>query len=184
MGQTNSKRHDVIFAGVGGMGVLTIGEIMARAALDEYEHVVWFPFYGAAQRLGPSQCFVILSDNNIAAPYMRKSETIVALEQTQCKLFEDWVRPGGMMITESLGFSENLERTDVTLLKVPSIETAMRVGDKRASNFVLLGAYVGATQCVSPHLIEKQLEDKFGKAEKVFVPNRDAFRQGLALAAG
>ncbi|MDY7037882.1 MAG: 2-oxoacid:acceptor oxidoreductase family protein, partial [Thermodesulfobacteriota bacterium] len=133
------NRYEVLLAGLGGGGVLLAGEFLARAATSQYEHVLWYPYYGAQQRGGPSQCFVIFSEQKIASPYVSRPHAVVVLEQSQFKPFEEWVRPGGIMITESLELSAEAERKDIRVLKIPAIQKAIESGDKRASNIILLG---------------------------------------------
>ena len=78
-----NTRGEVIFSGIGGAGVLTVGEFVAEAATKEYEHVVWFPNYSAAVRGGPCECFVIYSNEEIASPVLSKVQTVVVLDPAQ-----------------------------------------------------------------------------------------------------
>jgi len=176
------ERFDVLLAGLGGGGVLLAGELLARAAIPQYEYVTWYPYYGAQQRGGPSQCFVILSDEAIASPYVSRPKAVIALEQSQFKPFEQWVASGGLMVTESLELTDETEREDIKLLKCAGLEIAMKLGDRRASNFCLLGAYVGMTHCVSPGSVKREIEKKFVD-QKASSLNMDAFNKGLELAS-
>ena len=176
------KRHEVLLAGVGGGGVLLAGEFLAKAATAQYKNVSWYPYYGAQQRGGPSQCFVIFSDREIASPYVSKPEAVVSLEQSQFKPFESWVQTGGAMITESLELKDEGTRSDIKIFKVPAIKTAVELGERRSSNFVLLGAYIGAIGSVSPGLIEKEIEQKFGDSKATEV-NKEAFQKGIKIGA-
>lgn len=176
------ERFDVLFVGLGGGGVLLAGELLARTATSQYEHVTWYPYYGAQQRGGPSQCFVIFSDREIASPYVSRPQAVIALEQSQFRPFEKWVIPGGLMVTESFELKDEPERDDIRLIKCSGIEIAMKLGDRRASNFCLLGAYVGMSHCVSPGLVEQEIEKKFGNS-KASSLNKNAFSKGLELAS-
>ena len=193
MEQKKHRRHEVLFAGLGGGGVLVSAEILARAAIPEYGHVVWFPYYGAQQRGGQSQCFVTFSEEEIASPYVARPEAVIALEQSVFKLVEGLVHPDGLLITESLGLTKEAERKDVKVLKIPAIQTAIEIGEKRAANFVLLGAYVGAMKCLPSEAVEAIIEERFGKEpgqtfgatarSKKASFNTEAFRRGLSFAA-
>lgn len=175
-------RGEVIFTGVGGGGVLLAGELLVRAASQQYEHVVWFPNYSTAVRGGPCECTVIFSDEEIAAPVLSKAQVVVVLEPTQLKTFEGRVRPGGTIIVESTGLQSKVARKDVTVIKVPALETARAMGNPLGSNLILLGAYTGAAKLVAPEFIEKELEARFGDRAEVLALNMEAYRHGLKMA--
>ncbi|MDY6911857.1 MAG: 2-oxoacid:acceptor oxidoreductase family protein [Chloroflexota bacterium] len=192
MEQKERRRHEVLFAGLGGGGVLVSAEILARATIGEYGNVVWFPYYGAQQRGGQSQCFVTFDTKEIASPYVARPEAVIALEQSVVKTVEDLVRPDGLLVTEIFGLTEKVGRKDIRVLEVPGIQVAMEIGEKRAANFVLLGAYLGALDCLPPEALEAMIEERFGKEpEQTFAVterskkaqfNIDAFRKGLEIA--
>ena len=58
----------IIIAGFGGQGILTMGQLIAQAALDEGRQVSWLPSYGPAMRGGTANCNVIVDDDEIASP--------------------------------------------------------------------------------------------------------------------
>lgn len=178
----DKRRGEVLFSGIGGGGVLLVGELAALAANTVYEHVVWFPNYSAAVRGGPCYCYVIYSDERIASPVLSRLQTVVVLDPAQLKTCEGRVRPGGTLIVESTGLQEKVEREDITVIEVPALENARSTGNPRGANFILLGAYVGATQLLSPELIEKELEARFSGSAEVLSSNMEAFRHGLKLA--
>ena len=173
------RRGEVIFSGIGGGGVLLIGECVARAASKAYEHVVWFPNYSAAVRGGSCECFVIYSDEAIASPVLSQVQTVVVLDPAQVKASEPRVRPGGTLIVESGGLSQEVERNDITLVRVPALEQARASGNARGSNFIILGRYIAATKLIEPALVEQDLEARFGNNREVLAANLGSFRMGL-----
>jgi 2-oxoglutarate ferredoxin oxidoreductase subunit gamma len=178
MGQ--NARHEVIMAGVGGKGVLLSGDILAESAMPQYRNIVWFPSYASAMRGGSCECTVVLSDESIASPILPVADTIVVLAPSELKTFEKRVKPGGTLIIESTGgLPQKVERKDIKVIEIPGVEKAVAVGDIRSANLVLLGAYIGATGAVSPELIEKELEKRFGKSKKGLEINKKAFREGI-----
>ena len=80
-------RHDVIMGGIGGRGVLMAGLLLARAAMGQYENVVWFPSYASAMRGGPCECTVILSSDRIASPLLTQTGTVVIIDASQLNTF-------------------------------------------------------------------------------------------------
>jgi len=94
--------EELLIAGVGGWGIVTIGDLLAKAALKKYRHVVWFPSYATVMRGGESECCVIFSDEKIPSPIIYRSGTVVVLGAWRIKAFEDRVRPGGLILAHNI----------------------------------------------------------------------------------
>ena len=172
-------KGEVIFGGVGGQGVLLIGEILSQAANMFYENVVFFPNYSAAVRGGTCECTVIFADEKIASPVLSKAQVVVILDPSQLKTFEERVRTGGTVIVESTGLCDKVGRRDITVIEVQALKVARAMGNPVVSNFILLGAYIKLTNLVSPQLVEKELETRFGDKVEALSLNIEAFHQGL-----
>lgn len=183
MGQETNKRADLIIAGLGGQGILMGGMILATAAMSQYRNSLWLPSYSSRVRGGPSECTVIFSDDDIDSPVLSKADIIILVDPPQFKLFEKRVRVGGYIIVESAGLNETLERDDIKMVTVPALNMAVAMGDRRASNMILLGVYIGITKSIYVHFVEEELEKKFGRKEKVLSLNLGAFKKGFEEAA-
>ena len=174
-------KHEVIMAGVGGMGIQMAGLLLARAAKQEYKYVSWCPLYTTAMRFGDCECTVILSNEKIASPLKEKIGELVVIESSQLPLFRERVHSDGLILVESTGLPDEMTDWNVKVLKVPGVEKAMEIGSKQASNLVLLGAYIAVTKAVSPELIEQELEVRFRGKESILQLNKNAFNEGLKL---
>ena len=177
----SSERFEVIFAGVGGMGALTAGQLLAEAAQAYYPCVTWYPNITTARRNAPADCIVIYSKEVIASPLIHRVGAAVIIESSQLRTFEDRVKPGGLVIVETAGLKDHVSRRDITVKKIPGLETALRLGNSRAANLLMLGAYIGSTNTLPPELIEEKLEDRFSKNKKVLEINLRAFHEGIRL---
>jgi len=175
------SRVEVIVAGIGGMGVLVAGRLLASAALQRYKHVSWVPSYAEARRGGLSECTVILSHEEIASPILDQVQTVMVLDGSQLKAFEPRVRSGGAMIIESAGLTDQPERKDFSLLPVSGLEIAISLGDSLINNMILLGVYIEVIKPISAELIEEELKRRYGGREAVLKQNKDAFKRGLEL---
>ncbi|MFH1625464.1 MAG: 2-oxoacid:acceptor oxidoreductase family protein [Pseudomonadota bacterium] len=182
MDKEASKRADLIIAGLGGQGILMGGMILATAAMSQYKNSVWLPSYSSRVRGGPSECTVIFSNDDIDSPVLSKADVVVLVDPPQLKLFEKRIHTGGYLIVEAAGLSETVEREDIEMVTVPALNMAVAMGDRRGSNLILIGVYVGITNSISPALIEGELEKKFSKKERVLTFNLNAFRKGLEEA--
>ncbi|MDY7032051.1 MAG: 2-oxoacid:acceptor oxidoreductase family protein [Thermodesulfobacteriota bacterium] len=176
-----SSKNDIIFAGLGGMGVLMAGHILSRAALSKYKHVSWLPSYGVEKRGGLCECIVIFSNEEIASPIIDKAQTVIVFDGSQVETFEHRIRPGGTMLVESSGIKDGKKGGDYKLIRVPGLEIATSIGAGQINNFVLLGAYVGLTGAIQPELVEDEMEKRFGTKKEVFANNREAFKRGIEL---
>jgi 2-oxoglutarate ferredoxin oxidoreductase subunit gamma len=161
MAGEDNKRAEVIIAGIGGQGILLTGLILAEAGLNEYLHIVWTPSYATRVRGGPCECTIILSQEEIYSPLLSRSSVAILASPFYLKPFENRVRPGGLIFIESSGLVDQVNRQDIEIKAVPAQEIALSLGNKLASNMVLLGAYVAVTNAISPASIEKKLAEKF-----------------------
>ena len=182
MAKEESSRVELMLAGLGGMGVLTAGQLLAWAALQKYKYVSWVPSYDTSRRGGLCECTVIFSNDEITSPLLDQAQTVVLFDGSQIKTLEHRVRAGGVMIVESAGLKDSQKREDVKLVPVSGLEVAMRMGDSQLNNLVLLGVYTGVVKAVSADLIEDELARRYVSKESVLKRNREAFREGLKLA--
>lgn len=159
------SRHEIVVAGVGGSGVVWTGTLLARAGSRRYPWVTRFPNFTTSMRGGPCECMVILSSEEISSPLVFQGDVMMVLDNSQLLPFRNRVRPGGLLITEAAGLPQEVEELPVRRVAVPAIELATSLGDTLVANLVMLGAYVEAAGTLSPELVEKELEARFGVAE-------------------
>lgn len=91
-------KEEIIIAGFGGQGVLSMGKILAYAGLMNDLEVTWMPAYGPEQRGGTANVTVILSDSAISSPVLDTYDTAVILNQQSLDKFEAKVKPGGTLL--------------------------------------------------------------------------------------
>ena len=86
-------KEEIIIAGFGGQGVLSMGKILAYSGLMEDKEVTWMPSYGPEQRGGTANVTVILSDERISSPVLNAFDVAVILNQPSLEKFESKVKP-------------------------------------------------------------------------------------------
>lgn len=86
---------EIICAGFGGQGVLVAGMIIIYAGMGEGKQVTWFPSYGAEMRGGTANCTVKISEEEIASPYVKQIDVLMAMNETSIDKFESKLRPNG-----------------------------------------------------------------------------------------
>lgn len=177
-----NTRHEIIIAGLGGMGVLSAGQVLSATAFQTYNHVSYAPTYGFAMRGGLCQCTVIFSNERIASPLLDQAQTVMLLDSSQFGALEPRVRPGGIIIADSAGLCAERERNDYKLYTLPAVEIAISMGTSLVRNFILLGYYIAVVKPVPSELIEAEITRRYKNNEKMLARNLEAFKRGLELA--
>ena len=108
-------KQEIIIAGFGGQGVLSMGKILAYSGLMEGKEVSWMPSYGPEQRGGTANVTVILSDERISSPVLNEYDIAIILNQPSMDKFENKVKPGGILIYDGYGIHTPAKRTDINV---------------------------------------------------------------------
>lgn len=151
------KRYiDVIMAGFGGQGVLLIGNLLAYAGMREKLNVTYIPVYGVEMRGGTANCTVVLSEEEIGSPIINAPKSLIIMNRPSLDKFQPKLADGGIqIINASLVDPELVEKGGrIRTVLVPANELADQVGNARAVNTVMLGAYVAATGMVKLETVE------------------------------
>lgn len=169
-------------AGFGGQGVMTLGKFLAQATCDATDkNVTFFPSYGAEQRGGTANCFVVISDEQIGAPLGDVMDDLIVMNGPSLKKFISTVKPGGRLFVNSSIVTDEIERTDITVVKAPVTEMALQMGNAKVLNVIMLGVYVGYTEVIEPEIVWQTIEHKLGKKPKLLPLNKQAFEKGLEI---
>ncbi|GFN24254.1 2-oxoacid:acceptor oxidoreductase family protein [Thermanaeromonas sp. C210] len=175
--------HEVIIAGFGGQGVMLIGELLAYAGMLEGKNVSWMPSYGPEMRGGTANCSVVVSDREVGSPVVAEPTGIIAMNGPSLDKFEGSVRPGGLIVVNLSLIPRKVKREDVKVLEVPANETAVELGDSRVANMVALGAFLGATRCVSKASVLEALRHMIPGHRQDLIPlNEKALNRGIEMA--
>ncbi len=178
-------QQEIIISGFGGQGTLFAGQLLAYAAMDSGYHVTWIPSYGPEMRGGKARCTVVVSDEAIGSPLVRRPGAAVVLNIPSMEAFEPAVKSSGVLIVNSSLVPQKSERTDLDVFYVPASDMATEMGNVRIANVICLGALVQATGVVSFEAIEQALDDHLPERHrKLLGLNKEALRKGAALAGG
>ena len=120
--------HELLIAGFGGQGVLSMGMTLAYAGMIEGKEVTWMPSYGPEMRGGTANCIVIVSDDPIDSPVVTTFDTVIALNQPSMDKFEHAVRPGGLLLYDATSIIIPPKRTDCTVLGIRASDEAVKAG--------------------------------------------------------
>jgi len=170
----------ILCAGFGGQGIMSMGQLIAYAGMEENNHVTWIPSYGPEMRGGTAYCSVVISKKEISCPTVtsQASAAIIMNLPSLCK-FESSVQVGGDILVNSSLIDREVERSDAHAYYIPAGEIAASCGDLRAANMVMLGAYIGLTETVQLKTIMRVFTKVFGRKPQDFLAmNKDALHLG------
>lgn len=173
--------EEIIIAGFGGQGVLSMGKILAYSGIMQDQEVSWMPSYGPEMRGGTANVTVIISDERISSPILTKYDTAIILNQQSMDKFEETVKPGGVLIYDPNGISKHPDRTDVTIFKIEGAKIAAEMGNPKIFNMVILGGFLKAKPIVKLENVIAGLKKSLPVRYHKLIPlNEDAITQGMS----
>lgn len=174
-------RKEIIIAGFGGQGVMSIGKNIAEAGVEEGLEMTWVPSYGPEMRGGTSNCSVILSDSRIGTPVIEHPTDIIVMNRPSLAKFEPDVIDGGTVFIDSSTIPDKVSRKDLKAYYIPCDDIAIELGNPKVSNMVMLGAYVGANDFLRTETVEAMIKVLFtGKKAELIELNKEALHRGIA----
>lgn len=138
---------EVLFAGLGGQGVLTSGLVISQIAVSKEMNATWIPQYGAAMRGGTANCTVKFGEGMVYNPAQEEPNILLAMNNPSFQKFVAMVAPGGTVIIDSsLVTCDTNVRDDVRVIAVPSSEMALEIGHARGANIIMAGVIAKVTE--------------------------------------
>lgn len=173
---------EIIIAGFGGQGVLSMGKILAYSGLMEDKEITWMPAYGPEQRGGTANVTVIISDDKISSPILNSYDVAIVLNQQSLDKFEPKVKPGGILIYDAYGINTPPTRTDIRLHRIEAMEATFEMGNNKAFNMVVLGAMLKVCPVVTIESVLEGLKKTLPERHHDLIPmNEAALRRGMQL---
>jgi 2-oxoglutarate ferredoxin oxidoreductase subunit gamma len=181
--QVETATTEVLMAGFGGQGMLLAGKVLAQASMSLDHEVSWLPSYGPEMRGGTANVIVRISGQPIGSPLVESPQALVAMNLPSLDKFAPKVRPGGVIVVNASLIDKDPGRKDCRVIRIPSRELAIEAGSEKSANFVMLGAYIGATGVLPVEVVERAVEHEFSGGKARFAAmNVAAFRAGVQRA--
>jgi 2-oxoglutarate ferredoxin oxidoreductase subunit gamma len=172
--------EEIIIAGFGGQGVLSMGKILAYSGIMQDQEVSWMPAYGPEMRGGTANVTVIISDERISSPILQVFDTAIILNQQSMDKFEPAVKPGGVLLYDPNGISHHPTRKDINIYRVEGARLAAEMGNTKIFNMVVLGAYLKIRPIVKLENVMKGLKKSLPERYHKLLPlNEDAINTGM-----
>lgn len=174
-----NMKKEIIIAGFGGQGVLSMGKILAYSGLMEDKQVTWMPSYGPEQRGGTANVTVIVSDERISSPILSRFDIAVVLNQPSLERFEERVKPGGILIYDGYGILNPPTRKDITIYRIDAMDKAAEMKNGKVFNMIVLGGLLKVAPVVSDQGVEKALYKTLPERHHSLIPlNMQALKEG------
>ena len=172
--------NKLFFAGSGGQGVLTMGQMVTYAAMYADMNATWLPSYGPEMRGGTANCSVVISDEPIGSPMVDNCDVLIAMNLPSLDKFEHTVKPGGLIVVNSSIIDRKVQRDDVRVVYCDAAHIAENVKNPKGANVAILGAMMGADEnSVSVDKMVEAIKIELGERKMKFLEGNKA-----ALAAG
>ena len=175
------KQYEVLFAGFGGQGIMTAGQLLAYAGIEEGKQVAWIPSYGPEMRGGTAYCMVVISDQRIGSPIISNPTGICVFNRPSFDKFTSRVKKGGLVIVNSTLIDVTTDRTDVNEILVPANDIATKIGNVKTANVIILGTFIGATGVVGFDTVKAIIKKKLGQKKSALPLNMKALEKGYDL---
>ena len=189
-------KQDIILAGVGGQGILSIATVIGSAALEQGLHLKQAEVHGMSQRGGDVQSNLRLSSDPIHSDLIPRgaADLIVSLEPMEALRYVPYLAPQGWIITNTVPFVNipdypPMDSVMAELNKLPHViavdvdAIAKEAGSPRSANMVLLGGIAALLDILDPEHLREGIRRIFGrKGEEIVAANIKAFDAGYAVA--
>lgn len=163
------SRYEVRIGGFGGQGVVTMAVVTGEtASLYDKKFVVQTQSYGPEARGGASKSEIVISDEEIDFPKVQTPDVFVVLSRAAYLAYIDGLKDDGILIIdEDLVNVESDIPDTVKVYRIPATRIAVKeVGNKQATNVVMLGAFAVITKILSIEGLKSQIEEKWPRFVK------------------
>jgi len=175
------SRTEILIGGVGGQGVVLSGILLGTAAtLFENKKAVQTQSYSSELRGGSARAEVIISEELISDPQVRRPDILIALAEEAIPRYVDRIRSKGLLVIDS-DLVKGAKPGDYEILSIPATSIAGKeMGNIVVANLIILGALLKKTGLLTIEAMEKAIEVSVPK--KAAALNFKAFRRGLELS--
>ena len=177
------RNAQILIAGFGGQGILFAGKFLAYQALSEGRQLSWLPSYGPEMRGGTANRSVIISDEPVGSPIVTDPDVLVCMNLPSLDKYENAVKAGGIIISDSSLISRKVEREDVKAFYIPATQMANEAGMSSLANMIMMGKLIRETAIIDFDGVEQTMEGLVSARHKdMLALNIKALRMGYEYA--
>ena len=189
-------KQDIILAGVGGQGILSIATVIGSAALQQGLYLKQAEVHGMSQRGGDVQSTMRISSSPIYSDLvpLGGADMIASLEPMEALRYVPYLAPDGWIVTNTTPLVNipnypEMTAIEAELAKYPNVVSldadaiAKDLGSPRSANMVLLGAMAAMLHVLDPDKLREGISRIFArKGEAIVLSNIKAFDAGLQVS--
>ncbi|MCD8511482.1 MAG: 2-oxoacid:acceptor oxidoreductase family protein [Bacillus sp. (in: Bacteria)] len=154
---------EIVIAGFGGQGVMSMGQLLAYAGMNSGKEVSWMPSYGPEQRGGTANVSVVISDKEIGSPVVSTPSVLIALNNPSFEKFEPLVKENGIVLVNGDLVEATSNRKDIEFYSIEANKLAEELGNNRVAGMILLGAFIEKTGILTKDSLIHALTHVLGK---------------------
>ena len=181
MTRKKSQELQILLAGFGGQGIVFMGKMLSYLALLKGKNVTWIPSYGAEVRGGTAHSMVIISNEDIASPYVSEPDMCVVMNELSLRKFAKNVKKQGTLIINSSLCHDKINKKDIKIIKVPATQLALDMGEVRVANMVLLGLLAKKLNLYDFKKASEALENLVPLHRKNLIPLNEIIAESLGV---
>jgi len=170
-------KHEMLFSGIGGQGIMMLGEILCNVAVEEGYQVTFAPFYGQEKRGGRTMCHVVIADEQ-GSPIISEAELMLVMDEKSLVDFENLMAPTGTLLINNSMIDLEPTCQCGKVVKVPFYEIANALGNSKTANMVALGYLLKFMPYIPYEKVAKEIEKAFEAKPKVIALNVQALKTG------
>ena len=148
MTKENATKQEIIITGFGGQGIILAGRILGNAvALGDHRESTLVQSYGPEARGGACSAEVVISDESIHYPYVRKPDILVCMSQTGFDKFYENLKPQGVLLIDKDLVKE--PGSGRPCFAIPATRMAEELGKVMMANIIMMGFFTSITKAVT-----------------------------------
>jgi 2-oxoglutarate ferredoxin oxidoreductase subunit gamma len=133
-------------------------------------------------RGGTANVIVIISNDKISSPIIKKFDTAIILNQQSLDKFEGTVKPGGVLIYDGNGITRHPERKDITVYRVDAAEEASKMKSLKTFNMIVLGGFLKVKPIIKLENVIRGLKKSLPVRYHSLIPeNEKALERGKEI---
>lgn len=173
-------KYELLFSGIGGQGVITLGETLCDAAIKAGFNVTFVPFYGQEKRGGRTMCNIVISDG-MESPIISAADIMLIFDERSLGDYQDMMSETGTLILNSSMIDREPACKCAEVRKVPFYDIAQELGNPKTANVVAMGYIARLLPMIPYEIIAAEVEKSFAKKPKLIPLNLEALKKGYDL---
>ena len=173
---------ELLFSGIGGQGVITLGETLCDAAIKAGYNVTFVPFYGQEKRGGRTMCNIVISDG-VESPIISAADIMLIFDERSLGDYQNIMAEDGILILNSSMIDLEPTCKCGSIKKIPFYDVAQELGNSKTANVVALGYIAKLLPMIPYETIAAEVEKSFAKKPKLIPINLEALKKGYEYLA-